>query len=560
MGKQTPTKIDGWIRPLTLAILSTLITTIPGRAAERIYLTYGPINWSIKVDSLASFAKEGTVNKDLEFYLNLLETNTEQQAKFREILLKRAEVNPVVLSRFLNTEIGEDILARIGKGITIQGGRNGQYALRAAIVQAAFDSQEGLTLLNVLRKLPTNMQLQGELILEFAAAIDKVVKATYTFTEAMATISAQEAARETSVNFAQLVDPRQPGKLGFQKETFTLKDTSRNRQFYLILYQPQQWLEGKTPVVIISHGLASRPEDFENLAQHLASYGYVVALPQHPGSDYQQAKALLEGYSREVFARNEFINRPKDISYVIDELQRRNAEEFQGRLDLENVGVWGHSFGGYTALAVAGAEIDWQHLQEDCFSQFGALNTSLLLQCRALGLPHKNYNFRDSRVKAVAAINPVNSSIFGAKGLGKIQIPVILGAGNYDPATPAVFEQLRSFIWLKTANKYLILSEGQAHVDFSQLDASVTEVIDSVGKLTLPSPDLLLSIRKSLSLVFFEVYISKNSQFSPYLSSSYGAYLTKNQAFKLYLISAASEPALQQVIDDFVAREGTLKH
>ena len=47
------------------------------------------------------------------------------------------------------------------------------------------------------------------------------------------------------------------------------------------------------PLVIVSHGLASRPEDFEEIAQHLASYGFAVALPQHPGSDLQKTKDLI---------------------------------------------------------------------------------------------------------------------------------------------------------------------------------------------------------------------------------------------------------------------------
>ncbi len=70
---------------------------------------------------------------------------------------------------------------------------------------------------------------------------------------------------------------------------------------------------------------------------------------------------MLEGYYRNIFDRDEFINRPKDISYVIDELERRNDNEFQARLDLTNIGM-----GGYTALAVAGAEIDFLNLEQAC--------------------------------------------------------------------------------------------------------------------------------------------------------------------------------------------------
>lgn len=438
------------------------------------------------------------------------------------------------------------------------GGRNGKYALRGAIVQAAFDLEEGLTLLNVLRKFSTDVQFQGELLLGLVQEVDKVVKGTEAFTEAMATLSKAEAALETPVDFAQLPNIQKAGNLGFTKQILNLTDSQRNRSFYVIVYKPQQWREGKTPVVIISHGLASNPESFEDLAQYLASYGFVVAMPQHPGSDTQQAKALLEGYSREVFDLQEFINRPQDISYVIDELERRNQVEFGGRLDLENVGVGGHSFGGYTALAVAGATIDFDYLQKICDRLYGGLNTSLLLQCRALDLPRENYNFRDPRVKAVIGANPVNSGIFGQKGLSEIQIPILLISGNYDPATPAVFEQLRSFIWLTTPDKSLVLAEGQAHVDFSELDGGISKVLDSVPDLTLPEPSLLKGYLQPTVLSFFEVHIANNEEYKPYLSSAYFAYLSANEDFQVYRISPASEPDLMKKILDFREQYGVV--
>ncbi len=544
------------LRSLTFGLLCTLATSLPVRAAEKIYLSYGPVMLSLRTESLETFAKEGVINKDLEFYLGRV--SPEQQEQFRTALNKRIDVSPILLSRFFKSEIGEDILNRFGKGITIQGGRNGKYALRGAIIQAALDPKEGLTLLHVLRQFSTNMQLQGELLLGLAQEVEKVVKATETYAAEMAKLSTAEAQAETPVDFAQLPNIQQEGNFGFQKEILNLTDSKRDRNLYVILYQPQQSRPGKTPVIILSHGLASSPEGLENVAQYLTSYGFVVAIPQHPGSDTNQAKALLEGYSREVFDLQEFINRPQDISYVIDELERRNQDEFGGRLDLENVGVGGHSFGGYTSLAVAGAVIDFDYLQKICERLYGGLNISLLLQCRALKLPRQTYNFRDPRVKAVLGANPVNSGIFGKKGLSEINIPVLLVSGNYDPATPAVFEQLRSFIWLTTPDKSLMLAEGQAHVDFSQLDGGITEVIDSVPNFTLPEPTLLKSYLHPTALSFFEVYIAQNEEYRPYLSSAYFAYLSENKNFKVYRISPASEPDLIQAIIDFRAKNGAL--
>jgi len=535
------------IKVLILSVCSALLTAFPVVAAEKIYFTYSSWKGSIRVDSLETFAKDGTINNNLRFYLRRF--SPEQQHKFRQVLVKRIDVSPVLLSRFFNSQMGEDILTRVGRGITIQGGRNGKYALRGAMIQAAFEP-EGLTLLNLFRKFPTNMQLQGEYLLGLSNTVDLIIKATNYFTEKMAQIS-REQAQSSTVNYNELPNLREQGKFKFRREVLTLTDPARQRSFYVIFYIPQTWRNGKTPVAILSHGLASRPEDFDDVAEHLASYGYLVALPQHPGSDTQQKLALINGFSRELFEVKEFIDRPKDITTVIDELERRNQAEFGGQLDLENVGVAGHSFGGYTALAVAGAEIDFDHLKSVCERPFSGINISLLLQCRALSLPRQSYNFKDSRVKAVLAQNPVNSTIFGQKGLEQLQIPVMFTGGNFDPATPFVLEQVRAFTWLSTPNKYLGLAEGQAHINLCLLDAGISELLDAIPQLTLAESDLLKSYRNPIIIAFFEVYIAKNPQFFPFLNAAYGEYLSQNQPFKFYLIDSSSQPALQQSINNF---------
>jgi predicted dienelactone hydrolase len=535
------------IKTLTLSLCSAFLVTLPVVGAEQIILTFGPWRGSVRVNSLEIFAKDKTINQNLKFFLG--RASQEQQEQFREALVKRVDINPVLLSRFFNSKIGEDILERVGQGITIQGGRNGKFALRAAMVQAAF-APEGLTLLNVLRKFPTNMQLQGDFIIELSNTIDRIITATNYFTEKIARLSVQEA-RANPIDFSQLADLRQSGKFNFRRETFTLTDSRRQRTFLVILYVPETGRTGKTPVVIVSHGLGSRPEDFEDVAKHLASYGYVVAIPQHPGSDTQRKQDFIDGFASELFAIEEFIDRPQDISTTIDELERRDRSEFGGRLDLENVGVWGHSFGGYAALAVAGAPIDFDHLQSVCALPFRGLNMSLLLQCRALSLPRQTYEFRDPRVKAVLTKNPFNSAIFGPKMLAKIQIPIMIIGGNFDPATPFVLEQVRAFTWLTSPDKYLGLIEGQAHVNLSQLDAGITDILEAIPNLELAESDLVDSYRDPMNVAFFETYLAKDAQFRPYLTSAYAEYLSQNQPFRFYLIDSSSQRALQQAIQQF---------
>ncbi len=544
-----------WLSTLAFST-ATLTLAAPVQGAETIYLLYDAINLSVRVKSLETFAKEGKIDKNLAFYLDIVGATEEEKKQFREALITPVEIDPVIISRFLRTDEGERLIDYFGGVINIQGGRNGKYPLRGSLVQAAFDP-EGLRLINVLKKLPTNMQIDLKKALRLSQQIEVIVEGTYLFSEAVANLSEIEAQNAQPIDYSQLPDIRQPGPFKVEKpQRWILRDRKRDtqwggRKFYVDVYRPQQWRDGQTPVVIISHGLSSRPEDFAKRAEHLASYGYVVALPQHPGSDTQHLQDLLEGYTREIFYLDEFINRPLDVSYTLDELERRNITEFGGKLDLENVGVFGHSFGGYTVLALAGATLDFEGLEEDCNIELGKLNTALLLQCRALKLERETYNFRDERIKAVYAINPVNASIFGEQGLSQIKIPTFIGAGNYDPATPFVFEQARSFPWLTTENRYLLLQEGQAHVDFSQLDAGLTDMIDTVPNLTLPSPVLLDNYTNVTMLAFFEIYIANNQDYRPYLQSSYVHYISQGQDFPAHLISGDSTEALRDIIKKY---------
>ncbi|MGK7941948.1 MAG: alpha/beta hydrolase [Crocosphaera sp.] len=532
------------------------LTTVPTYGADKISLVYDSLIFSVSVDSLETFANEGRATGNLGFYLDVAGITAEKQALFREALSKPVPVDPVLISRSLHTDEGLRLLDYFGSVINIQGGRNGEYAIRGALVQSAFEP-EGLSLINVLKNFATNIQIDVKKSLILAKQIELIVQATYLFSEETARLSALEAENESPVDFSQKLDIQQPGPFEIlETQRWYLTDEKRNtlfreRRFYVDIYRPKTWREGKTPVVIISHGLSSQPEEFSKRAEHLASYGYFVALPQHIGSDIQQKDDFLIGLSRQIFLVEEFVDRPLDISHTLDELERRNNTQFQGRLDLDNVGLFGHSFGGYTVLALAGATPDFEHLEKDCNINLGKMNTALLLQCRALNIEQKDYDFRDKRIKAVYALNPVNASIFGTEGLAKIKIPTFIGAGNYDPATPFVFEQVRSFPWLTTENHYLLLQEGQAHVDFSEVDGGLSDLIDTVDDLTLPSPELLDDYTNSTMLAFFEVYIAQNRDYTPYLESSYVQYLGEDEEFKAHLISKESSEAIQEMIEQF---------
>ena len=59
------------LRSLTLGVVSTILTLLPVKAAERIYFNYGPLGFSVSVSALETFAQEGKVDKELGFSLTV---------------------------------------------------------------------------------------------------------------------------------------------------------------------------------------------------------------------------------------------------------------------------------------------------------------------------------------------------------------------------------------------------------------------------------------------------------------------------------------------------------
>ena len=362
---------------------------------------------------------------------------------------------------------------------------------------------------------------------------------------------ARAEAAQSTVDFSQVTDIQIKGNQTVQTETWQLNDPQRDRDFYVNVYWFQGGLTENTPVLVLSHGFNSNPEDFRDGAEYFASHGYFVAVPQHPGSDGHHTQRFLRGLEKEAFDFNEFIDRPLDIRYLLDELERRNTASFNNQLNLKQVGVFGHSFGGYTALALAGATIDFENLQRFCKAQ-NYFNVSAILQCQALNLPQKDYQFQDDRVAAIVILNPMNSLIYGKRGLAKVSVPVMVGAGSHDPATPFVYEQLRSFPWLghspNAIDKYLVLLEGQTHIDISRLDGGITAAIDGFNLITLPQENVVSEYGYPLGYAFFNTYLRNQEEQKIYLQSAYAQYLSQGKDFPASLLTSQSEPKLVEAL------------
>jgi dienelactone hydrolase len=126
-------------------------------------------------------------------------------------------------------------------------------------------------------------------------------------------------------------------------------------------------------VIVFSPGLGSSPFGYTAIIENLVSHGYVVAAINHPfdSGDFKFSGGRIirfdaAKWNREVSKeytaeqRIKFMDErrfgwAKDISFVVNQLEKP-GKPFAGRLDLKNLGLFGHSFGGQAASVACAAD------------------------------------------------------------------------------------------------------------------------------------------------------------------------------------------------------------
>ena len=510
-------KAPGWFWNVVLGLGSAipLVFGTSVLAADNVTLSYGLLELSVSVSSLENYAYENQIDDELAFYLNFL--SEEERGDFREILTTPLDVSSVTLSQMLYAPLGELWLERLGDVIQTEARQNGARGLRGALILAAAD-EEGLTLLNVMRRFPTpTLRINSVKILDVVDTVVDLLEETETAIATLQTEAQTELTAADPVDFSQLPDLTQPGALFWQTQTLELYDSDRDRPLPVDLYLPES--STPTPLVVISHGFGGSRTNFMDMAQHLASHGIAVAAIEHPGSNLQQLKNLVAGNASASMAANEFVDRPQDVSYLLNYLETQNQGPLANRLDLDKIGVMGHSFGGYTALALAGAQLNIEQLQTRCASELAdSINISIPLQCLALQSQFEE-PLQDDRIKAAFVFNPFTSLVFGEAGLSQIRTPVFMISGSGDPIAPALAEQIQPFAWLTATETYLGMMQGGSH--------TYTEFADLPSELSGPDPVLARQYLKALALAFMQTHVGQQPDYRQFLQAGYGQYLSQ---------------------------------
>lgn len=200
-------------------------------------------------------------------------------------------------------------------------------------------------------------------------------------------------------------------------------------------------------LILLSHGTGGSEFGQHHLATRLAEDGYLVAALRHPGDNWQDRSMVTSG--------SYFGERPRQVSRVLDALLA--SPEWAPRIPAGRIGAVGHSAGGYTVLALAGAQAEparaGQHcrtVQDDagfCGLAKGSNGAEGASTAAAAPAPMASsagsastvvrpldgarVSAPDPRIRAVVALAPM-AVVFTPESLAAVRVPVRLILAEHD--------------------------------------------------------------------------------------------------------------------------------
>lgn len=307
---------------------------------------------------------------------------------------------------------------------------------------------------------------------------------------------------------AQLIRPDPPEDIVESLELF--HDDSRSRVVPVKIYAPRN-SQGPLPVILFSHGLGSSRQGYVYLGRAWAARGYVSIHVQHAASDSEvlRRKGMLAIYHA-AYDATEYRDRPGDIRFVIDVLERRSKTSDAGsvwsRLDLSRIGVAGHSYGAHTALTLGGMLVNFP--DEGTVSEL------------------------DPRVRAALLLSaPTMEWSPTEKEFAPIAIPTMHMSGTLDSSRlwrTNLQHRRRAFDSISGAPRYFLNIDGATHQTFADLESMW--IAKQNGRLDGDEPPLLqvrapqhqrrIDLITSYSIAFWDAYLRESTASKQWLESN----------------------------------------
>ncbi|HUS83252.1 MAG TPA: hypothetical protein VM013_08385 [Dehalococcoidia bacterium] len=228
------------------------------------------------------------------------------------------------------------------------------------------------------------------------------------------------------------------------------------------------------PIIMFSHGSGGTTWQSTFYTTHLASYGFVVVAPPHPGNT---AADCLPCVNVEGLV-DSFLNRPPDMTFVLESMLDLNddpASPFYQALDGSRVGISGHSFGGLDVVRMAA---------EGSSTPFAA----------------------------ALAMAPAGGGTLPAID-GSVDIPLMLMGGERDTACPVEIQRDYFETLQGNEQRYLVIFPRGAHLAYADQCISI---LGGCGPDDI-SQEKAHELVDFYATAFFETYVAGDATYAAFL-------------------------------------------
>lgn len=237
------------------------------------------------------------------------------------------------------------------------------------------------------------------------------------------------------------VSPQNPRPV--LERSATWLDATRGRSLAVRIFRPTGTV-GRRPLVAFSPGLGASCDQYLYLLRYWAARGYVCVSVTHPGTDCalwrgrQRPWPTMAGALDDPVHR---VDRPRDLAFVLDRVAADAT--LRPLVDYGRQAVAGHSYGAFTALALAGLHYDGPDGPEHAV---------------------------DGRVRCVVVMSPQGPGQFGqhAHSWDDVRVPVMSLTGTQDRAarTRDVRERFTAYRRVRVPGQYLAVIRRANHYAF----------------------------------------------------------------------------------------------